>query len=63
MYDRMPDDMDFDAGPILSGESVEHAGRRMFEAILDVASGHPTKSERSGVGEEEFDPWHVGPRL
>ena len=63
MYDRMKDDMDFNAGTILSGESVESAGRRMFEMILDVASGERTKSELSGVGEEEFAPWHIGPTL
>ena len=35
----------------------------MFEMILDVASGERTKSELSGVGEEEFAPWHIGPTL
>ena len=63
MYERMKDDMDFDAGTILAGESIESAGRRMFEAILDVASGATSKSERAGVGEEEFAPWHIGPTL
>jgi altronate hydrolase len=63
MYDRMIDDMDLNAGTILEGESVESVGRRMFEMILDVASGAQTKSELNGVGEEEFDPWHVGPTL
>ena len=63
MYERMKDDMDFDAGTILAGESIASAGLRMFEAILDVASGATTKSERAGVGEEEFAPWHIGPTL
>ena len=63
MYERMVDDMDMDAGTILEGESVEGAGRRMFDLILDVASGKPTKSEQNGVGEEEFAPWHIGPTL
>lgn len=63
MYERMIADMDFDAGPILQGESVEHAGRRMFELILNVASGEPTRSEQGGIGEEEFHPWHIGPTL
>ena len=39
MYERMADDMDFDAGTILAGETIESAGRRMFETILKVASG------------------------
>ena len=63
MYDRMLDDMDLNAGTILEGESVESVGKRMFEMILDVASGTQTKSELNGVGEEEFDPWHIGPTL
>ncbi len=63
MYDRMVDDMDLNAGTVLEGESVEEAGERIFERILDVASGKPTRSERQGVGEEEFAPWHIGPTL
>jgi altronate hydrolase len=63
MYEKMIDDMDFNAGTILEGESVASAGARMFELILDVASGHQTKSEQLGVGEEEFAPWHIGPTL
>ncbi len=63
LYDRMIDDMDFDAGTILESESVESVGKRMFELILDVASGRRTKSEEQGVGEEEFAPWHIGPTL
>jgi altronate hydrolase len=63
MYERMIDDMDLDAGPILEGEPVQEVGRRLFEMILDVASGAQTKSERHGVGEEEFAPWTIGPTL
>jgi altronate hydrolase len=63
MYQRMVDDMDLDAGPILEGEPVASVGRRLFEMILEVASGQPTKSERQGVGEEEFAPWTIGPTL
>jgi altronate hydrolase len=63
MYDRMIADMDMDAGPILEGERVEVVGRRLFDMILDVASGSLTKSEQQGVGEEEFAPWTIGPTL
>jgi altronate hydrolase len=63
MYERMVDDMDLNAGTVLEGEPIEAAGKRIFDLILDVASGHLTKSERQGVGEEEFDPWQVGPVL
>ncbi len=63
MYERMSDDMDMNAGTILEGEPVEAVGRRLFELILEVAGGAATKSERQGVGEEEFAPWTIGPTL
>jgi altronate hydrolase len=63
MYERMSDDMDMNAGTILEGEPVESVGRRLFDLILDVASGTRTKSEQMDVGEEEFAPWTIGPTL
>ncbi|MGF1581852.1 MAG: UxaA family hydrolase [Gemmataceae bacterium] len=63
MYEQMIDDMDVNAGVVLEGVSVEELGKQMFEEILEVASGKKTKSELSGVGEEEFAPWSVGPTL
>ena len=63
MYDRMSDDMDMNAGTILEGEPVESVGRRLFELVLEVASGTTTRSEQQGVGEEEFAPWTIGPTL
>jgi altronate hydrolase len=63
MYQHMIDDMDINAGVILEGTPVEVVGRQIFEEILEVASGKKTKSELSGVGEEEFAPWSIGPTL
>ncbi len=63
LYRHMEDDMDVNAGVILEGTPVEEVGRQIFEEILAVASGKKTKSERSGVGEEEFAPWSIGPTL
>ncbi|WP_165073965.1 UxaA family hydrolase [Paludisphaera rhizosphaerae] len=63
MFEKLRDDMDLDAGTILDGESVEAVGRRVFDSILAVASGEPTRSERAGIGEEEFAPWTIGPTL
>ena len=63
LYQRMESDMDIDAGVILDGTPVEVVGRQIFEAILATASGEKTKSERHGVGEEEFAPWQIGPTL
>lgn len=63
LYNHMIDDMDIDAGVILSGTPVETVGQHIFEEILAVASGKKTKSELAGVGEEEFAPWSIGPTL
>lgn len=63
LYQHMTDDMDINAGVVLEGTSVEEVGRQIFEEILAVASGKKTKSELSGVGEEEFAPWSIGPVL
>jgi altronate hydrolase len=58
LYKRMADDMDVNCGTIIDGEqSVQDAGARIFEEILAVASGKPTRSEVLGFGEEEFQPW------
>jgi altronate hydrolase len=63
LFERMPDDMDINAGVILDGTPVEKVGQQIFEKILAVASGDKTKSELAGVGEEEFAPWSIGPTL
>lgn len=61
MYERMIDDMDINAGRILDGATIEDVGREIFEEVLAVASGKPTKSEAQGIGDEEFCPWTWGP--
>ncbi len=63
MYQRMQDDMDLDAGPILRGATVDEVGQQIFELVLEVASGRRTKSELQGIGDDEFVPWTVGPML
>lgn len=63
MYERMQADMDLNAGTVLEGESITSAGERIFEEILQVASGKRTKSEEQNIGDEEFVPWLVGPTL
>ena len=55
--------MDLNAGTVLQGESLDSVGERIFDMILRVASGEPTKSEAQGIGDEEFLPWIVGPTL
>jgi altronate hydrolase len=61
LYDRMPDDMDFNAGAVLDGEAtVSELGQVLFDEIRAVASGRLTKSEEFGFGDEEFAPWQLG---
>ena len=61
MFGRMVDDMDYNAGVILSdGKSVEEAGRDIYQMWLRVASGEQTKSEVQGLGDFEFVPWQIG---
>ena len=56
--------MDLNAGSIVDGTaSVQEVGNAIFEKILAVASGERTKSELSGLGDEEFAPWILGPTL
>ncbi len=62
LYERMGEDMDLNAGTVLDGvETVEEAGRRIFEKIVAVAGGERTRSEEAGIGDEEFAPWTLGP--
>ena len=61
MANRMAEDMDIDAGQILSeGISVEEKGREIYKMFLRVASGEITKSEGQGLGDYEFVPWQIG---
>jgi altronate hydrolase len=61
MAKHMSEDMDVDAGTILSqGTSVEEKGREIYDMFLRVASGEVTKSEAQGLGDYEFVPWQIG---
>ena len=61
MYRHMQEDMDINCGVILEGTPLPVVGQQIFEEIVAVASGKQSKSELSGVGEEEFAPWIIGP--
>lgn len=53
MYDRLSEDMDINAGRILTGEaSLSEIGDQIFDAVIATASGQPTKSE--ALGHTEF---------
>ncbi|MDK9698505.1 MAG: UxaA family hydrolase, partial [Siculibacillus sp.] len=58
---RMAEDIDLDAGRILTGGvGVDDVGEEIFAEVLAVASGKRTKSEEFGYGDDEFVPWHIG---
>ena len=61
MFKRMADDMDVNAGDMLTaGVALEEKGREIYDLILAVASGQVSKSEAQGLGDYEFVPWQIG---
>jgi altronate hydrolase len=48
---RKPGWIDFDAGTVAAGETIEGAGDRLFRLVLEVASGRPTRQEVAGYRE------------
>ena len=50
-YARMTDDMDINAGRILSGTTVAEVGAEIFDLTLAVANGRQTASEALGHAE------------
>lgn len=61
MYNRMTEDMDVNAGAMLTeGVSLQDKGREIYKLLLRVASGEQSKSEAQGLGDFEFVPWQIG---
>lgn len=61
MYERMDDDMDINAGKIVTdGASIAEVGQEIFDLLLAVASGQQPLSEQHGLGDHEFIPWQIG---
>ena len=61
LWQRQEDDMDINCGGVVDGsEAVQQAGERIFEMMIDTASGKQTKSELHGYGQNEFVPWQLG---
>lgn len=64
MFRRMQDDMDINCGDIMEGSAtVQQKGEEIFQMVIRVASGQPSKSEALGVGNEEFVPWMIGAQM
>jgi altronate hydrolase len=61
MYKQLSDDMDINAGAILSdGQSIQEVGQQIYDRLLAVASGSATLSEEINMGNNEFVPWQIG---
>jgi altronate dehydratase len=63
LYARMSEDMDFDAGQVLSGMDWADAEEALLDAVIAAASGRPTASEAYFPREGEFSPWQPDPLL
>ena len=61
LYLKQTDDMDINCGEILDGgATVQQLGQKIFERVLEIASGRKSKSEEWGYGHLEFAPWIIG---
>ena len=53
MYDRLSEDMDVNAGRIITGDAtLDEVGGEIYDRLIRVAGGEPTKSE--ALGHTEF---------
>ena len=63
LADRLPDIIDFDAGPVVRGEAnIEQLGDRLLELIIETASGR-FEPAASRLGQDDFLPWKRGVSL
>ena len=61
MFENMRDDIDVNCGLIVDGETtIQEMGARIFQELLEVASGKKSKSEELDTGDAEFTPWQWG---
>ena len=61
MFWSLEEDMDINCGEIIDGtKTMAEMGKAIFELMLATASGEPSKSEKLGLGDNEFIPWDIG---
>jgi altronate hydrolase len=60
---RMPDIIDFDAGPIITGQTtIAESAAQLLDVVVDVANGtRLTRAEQ--LGQNDFIPWKRGVSL
>ncbi|GAA4300159.1 altronate dehydratase family protein [Nibribacter koreensis] len=63
LAERMPDIIDIDTGPVISGEkTIEEMGEDVLEFIIEVASGRIEAKEKV-LQQDDFIPWKRGVSL
>jgi altronate hydrolase len=61
LWTKQEEDIDLNCGEIADGTaSIDEIGGKLFQLMLDTASGAKSKSERHGYGQSEFVPWYLG---
>ncbi|HUH66832.1 MAG TPA: UxaA family hydrolase [Syntrophales bacterium] len=62
MFEKMKDNMDMNAGTIVSGEeSIQQVGRRIYQEVIQVASGKLVRAEVLGFN--DFAIKRIGPSM
>ncbi|MXN90073.1 altronate dehydratase [Flavobacterium sp. Sd200] len=60
LVERMPDIIDFDCGPVISGQkNIEEMGEELLEYIIKVASGEVVTKSKI-LNQNDFIPWRRG---
>jgi altronate hydrolase len=63
LAERMPDIIDINCGPIISGEkSIEQMGEEILDFVIEVASGN-IKPKAVQLNQDDFIPWKRGVSL
>jgi altronate hydrolase len=63
MFERMKDIIDLNTGTIIEGmETIEEAGSRILDYIIEVASGERIVNSVR-LGQDDFIPWKRGVSL
>jgi len=63
LAERLPDMIDFDAGPVIRGEAtIEQLGEALLEQVIETASGRFTPAAVQ-LGQDDWRPWKRGVSL
>src|SRR5438132_1183759 len=61
LWIKQEEDIDLNCGEIADGTAtVDEIGAKLFQLMVETASGRKSKSEMHGYGQSEFIPWYLG---